>query len=86
MLSHTGSVTAQSMAKLKAFGDNKNGTGSASGSHGNNTILPSMMSLNLTNNNQQPIGLLPMPRTTKMNPLAYSKKFCPTNQGKIKNV
>lgn len=54
VLSHTGTVATQSLAKLKTFGDTKNanvGGGQASNSNGG-TILPSMMSLNLTNNNQ----------------------------------
>ena len=30
------------------------------------------------------IGLLPTPKTIKMSHLAYTRKFCPINQGKIK--
>jgi hypothetical protein len=44
-------MTGSSLAKLKPFGDAKNSTGApVSQSSNGSSILPSMMSLNLTNN------------------------------------
>ena len=42
-------MATQSLAKLKPFGDAKNFTGAPQQSNGS-SILPSMMSLNITNN------------------------------------
>ena len=49
VLTHSGNMTTQSLAKLKPFGDAKNSTGGPQQS----SILPSMMSLNITNTGMQ---------------------------------
>ena len=48
VLTHSGNMTTQSLAKLKPFGDAKNSTGGPQQNPGS-SILPSMMSLNITN-------------------------------------